>query len=290
VRLPGTQNWPDADIDAALAFADNLSVATTSIGRVLAERRLAGDAPWQLQSRPSDILYALGEAAALALTTGRFSHGLRIAGSLLATIKGPAPKLTMMQRIFGATLGAVAGTVEVRFVGDGLVMALYEGERHLLVALTEHPVVERQRLADLVVPAAFASRRRLSKRYMETGDGFTMDQRSSWQEGSDPHVSFNEFVRVWEQQGEMTQLLLVGRLLEFESYVRALQSDAAGWARMEFRGPLIDWPLLAMLVGMHRVTARSAEEVVVAGPATRFLHDLARAIASETPYGFDAAE
>lgn len=189
----------------------------------------------------------------------------------------------MMQRIFGATLGAIAGTVEVRFVDDGLVMALYERKRYALLSLADHPMVEQLRLVDLVVPAAFASRRRLSKIHAEPSDAFTMDGRSSWPRGYGPHASFNEFVRIWEQQGQMTQFLLLGRLIEFETYILALRSDRDGWGRMELHGPLIDWPLLAMLVGMHRATESAPDDDLVAGQATRFLHDLARAIVAETP-------
>ncbi|MGC1470866.1 MAG: hypothetical protein WA793_15930, partial [Sphingorhabdus sp.] len=47
---------------------------------------------------------------------------------------------------------------------------------------------------------------------------------------------------------------------------------------MPSRASLIDWPLLAMLVGMHRWSDMPSETDLVVGPATRFLHNLARDI------------
>ena len=79
----------------------------------------------------------------------------------------------------------------------------------------------------------------------------------------------------------MDQALLAADLIRYEGYVDALRADEKPWGLIEWKGPLIDWPLLATLVGMHNFIDATAATDLVMGPATRFLHDLARSIVSE---------
>jgi hypothetical protein len=80
----------------------------------------------------------------------------------------------------------------------------------------------------------------------------------------------------------MDQSLLMGSLLDYEGYIETLRDDKDAWPEMVFRGSLIDWPLLATLVGMHRWLETAPDADLVVGPSTQFLHDLAREIARAT--------
>ncbi|HYI06255.1 MAG TPA: hypothetical protein VD858_15280 [Reyranella sp.] len=99
----------------------------------------------------------------------------------------------------------------------------------------------------------------------------------------DAFARFSPLVRLardWKRDRRMDQTLLTGRLLDYEGYIEAIREDEQSWAEMLIRGPLIDWPLLAMLVGIHRQTQAPPEADIVVGSASRFLQDLARELAA----------
>lgn len=282
MRLPGTDAWADDDVEAALAFADNLRVSTLLIGGVVAERSPPGGPIVESAWTPTDVFYELGDAAALAFATGRVSEGLRISGSLL-TIDGPPPGLTLMQIVFGATLGAIAGTVDVQLFEDDVTISLGDGRGYLSLDLTAYPLAERVRLADLIFPAAFASPSFLTEVHGLQMGGFETDARAGLASVFTRLSPLNRFAQGWKAERRLDRSLLAGRLAEYEGYVSALAADEKAWGIMEFGGPLIDWPLLATLLGMHRAGQTGPETDPVLGPATRFLHDLARSISTSRP-------
>lgn len=279
MRLPGTEQWSDADVEAALEFADNARVATLVLGAMQTETNLPGGPIVISPQQPTDLIYELGDAAALAFATGRLRKGVQIAGSLLRN-DSPPPALTMMQCIFAATLGAIADTVDIQLFGDEVEIALGDRQGFILIHLAEFPLAERQRLVELIVPAAFASPSFLDEVHGLQAGGFETRFRAS---PLDAAARFSPLVRLardWKQHQRIDQTLLSGRLLEYEGYIEAIREEEESWATMEFRGPLIDWPLLAILVGVHRQAKRPPGADVVVGPATRFLQDLARKLAA----------
>lgn len=275
MRLAGTEKWSEDRVDAALAFSANLASSGAAIRRLLAERPRRAHRDVEGPPDPTDIPYKRGEAAALAFATGRISSGLAIAGALFE----PQARLTMMQRIFTATLGAIAGTVAVQMRGEGLVIAAYEGQGHLLVSLGQHTLVERRRLADLAIPAAYASLQLRTKIGGLPDDGFAQASRFGVKDPFTRYSLFGQAVQGAEQAPNLVPIVLIGRFLEYETYIGMLQSSQKSWARLEFRGPLIDWPLLAMLVGVHRAQQMPEDSDFALGPGTQFLQSLARAIA-----------
>lgn len=280
MRLPGSEAWAEADVEAALAFAENLRIAALAIGVQVAEAAPPGGpvvtSPWH----PTDVVHEIGTAAAIAFATGRTREGLRIAGSLLS-FPGSPPRQTLMQVVFGATLGVLAGTAEVTVVGEEVEVAFAGRRGSASFDLSIHGSVQRRRLADLVVPAAFASRDFLQEVRGRRADGFAFRRAFDPLLSPDTQSPFVRLARGWRDDGRIDQSLLTGRLLEFEAYVGALRAEEASWAAMEVRGPLIDWPLLAMLVGVHRAVDTHPEEDLAPGPASRFLQDLARVLAGE---------
>lgn len=278
MRLPGTEQWLDEDVEAALAFADNARVATLTLGSVVGERNLPGGPLVTSAWQPTDLTYELGDAAALAFATGRLLDGLQIAASV-SRIDGPPPAVTEIQSIFAATLGAIANTVDVQLIDDEVTIMLGQRRAYATILLAEYPLRERQRLAELIIPAAFASPSFLVEVHGLQIDGFALHAQSA---ALDAFARLSPLIRLarnWKRDQRIDQTLLFGRLLDYEGYIEAIRADEAAWSLMEFRGPLIDWPLLAMLVGIHRNTQRPPETDLVVGPATRFLHDLARALA-----------
>lgn len=278
MRLAGTEAWGEDRIDAALAFSANLPSSGAAIRRLLAERPRRARRDVEGSSDPTDMPYKRGDAAALAFATGRISAGLAIASALFE----PKARLTMMQRIFTATLGAIAGTVAVQMTGEGLVIAAYEGQGHLLLSLGQHTLVERRRLADLVIPAAFASLQLRTKIGRLPDEEFAQAFRFGVRDLFTRYSLFGQAVQGAEQAPNLVPIVLIGRFLEYETYIGMLQSSQKSWARLEFRGPLIDWPLLAMLVGLHRAQEIPEDSDFTLGSGTRFLQSLARAIASAT--------
>ncbi len=278
MRLPGTEQWSDEDIEAALAFSDNARVATLLLGNEVSERRLPGGAVVASAWSPTDLIYELGDAAALAFATGRLRDGVQVAASLFR-LEGPPPALTLMQSIFAATLGAIVNTVDVQLFEDEVTIAPFGRRGFVTILLSEHSLAEQQRLADLIIPAAFASPSYLDDVHALQRGSFEPLSRST---PIDAYARFSPLVRLardWKRDLRMDQTLLTGRLLDYEGYIETIQQDGQAWAEMEFRGPLIDWPLLAMLVGVHRQMQTPPESDIVVGPATRFLQDLARELA-----------
>ena len=282
MKLPGTEIWEDADVEAALAFASNLVVSTVLIGRAIQERNPPGGPILRSDWSPTDVHYMLGDAAALAFATGRVRQGLGIAGSLLASIEGSPPRLTLMQTIFGATLGAIAGTADVQLFEDEVAIGL-EGRRgYVTLDLSVHPLREQLRLSELIIPAAFASPSYLAEvAGLQVGQP-THDLERGLVSAFARLSPLTRFAQGWKDARHIDMPLLVARLVEYEGYVEALRADEGSWEAMEFRGPLIDWPLLATLVGLHRAAKFAPEQDVTVGPSTRFLHDLARTIAAES--------
>lgn len=281
MRLPGTENWLDEDIDAALAFADNLPVATLSIVFAALEKQLPGGPiavdVWQ----PTDLIYQLGDTAGLAFATGRVRHGLAIASSL-SQIVGPPPQKTLVQTIFAATLGAIAGTLSVTLFEDEVHIELPDRGGYVHLDLSDHGMAQRQHLAELVVPAAFASPTFLNEiRGLAIG-GFEQRYRGAPLDMFARLSPMIRFARDWKREKQMDQRLLMGSLLNYEGYIETLQIDEEAWMEMPSRHSFIDWPLLATLVGMQRWSDEPSEADLVVGPATRFLHDLAREIAAAT--------
>ncbi|MGC1470618.1 MAG: hypothetical protein WA793_14685, partial [Sphingorhabdus sp.] len=141
---------------AALVFADNLRNSTFSVVQTVLEKQLPGGpiAPdvWE----PTDLVYQLGDAAGLAFATGRVREGLAIAYSISQMDGGP-PRQTFVQTIFAATLGVIAGTLTMTIMDEDV--AVIAGERHgyTLLDLSDHGMAQRRYLAELIVPAAFAS-------------------------------------------------------------------------------------------------------------------------------------
>jgi hypothetical protein len=280
VKLPGTETWDDGRVQAALAFARHLPASTSAVEGLLTERGLRGGRSGRWQSRITDIIYQQGAAAGLAFATERLPEGLALAGALLEAPLKAGFKLTMMQRIFGATLGAIVGTVGVRLVEEGHAIAFQSGERIPLVDLALQPRAERQRLADLIVPAAFASAR-LSER--QTIDGFVLRFRLSLPDRLARRLPFNVVVRTWEAGGDIFDFLMIERLMAYEEHIATLRSDQQTWNALAIRRPLLDWPLLAMLVGIYRTSDGPIDGPVIVGEATAFLHDLAKKIAKANP-------
>lgn len=281
MRLPGTESWSDADIEAALAFADNLRVATVSIVIAVRDKQLPGGPIAADAWEPTDLVYQLGDAAGLAFATGRVRDGLVIASSL-SEIGGPPPRMTLMQTIFAATLGAIAGTITVTMVEDEVNIEM--GARRVYVSfdLSDHGLARRRHLFELIIPAAFASPTFLDKIHGLAIGGFDQPYHLPQLDMFARLSPMVRFARDWRRESQMDQRLLLGSLLDYEGYIGILQADKEAWMEMPFRGSLIDWPLLAMLVGMHRWSDTPAENDLVVGPATRFLHDLAREIAAAT--------
>lgn len=287
MRLPGTERWSDEDVEAVLALADNLRVATISVVLTVLERDLPGGAIATDAWQPTDLVHKLADAAGLAFATGRLSEGLRIASSA-AQIGGPPPRMTLMQTILAGTLGAIAGTLAVTLFEDEVTIEVSEPRGFATFDLANHGMVQRQRLAELVVPAAFASptfldeiHGRASGDFAERRDGPTLDDFARLS----PTV---RFARDWKREGEMNQILLSGSLFDYEARIGHLRTDREAWLESPFRDPLIDWPLLATLVGLHRWQETPRDGDLAVGPATRFLHDLARGIVAATPRARDA--
>lgn len=280
MRLPGTEVWSEEYVEAALAFADNLRVATVTIASASAEWNLPGGpivaSPWD----PTDLIYELGEAAALAFATGRLREGLRIAVILSRSYELP-PRLTLMQVIFAATLGTIVGTAEVELFGDEVTIMLKGRRDFLKIDLTDHALVDRYRLAELIIPAAFASPGFLDEIHGLQIERFARRTQANSLDGFARLSPLVRLARDWKQGRQIDQSLLAGRLLEYEGHIEALRTDKRAWDLMEFGGALIDWPLLGMLVGVHRAIETPSETDLVTGPSTRFLHDLARAIVAE---------
>lgn len=278
MRLPGTETWLDEDIEAALALADNLRISTVSIILTVIERNLPGGPISRDAWEPTDLIYQLGDAAGLAFATGRIGDGLRLAASA-SRLGGPPPSNTLMQTIFAATLGVIAGTLSVTLFEGEVTINLSEPRGFVSFDLSDHPLAQRHQLAQLIVPAAFASPEFLDEIHALAIDfepGYRIPSLDMFARLS-PIV---RFARDWKRTGTMDQSLLTGSLLDYEGYIETLREDAEAWAEMVFRGSLIDWPLLATLVGLHRWTKTESDSDLVVGPATRFLHDLAREIAA----------
>lgn len=280
MKLPGTEAWSDDSVETALTFADNLRIATFRIGATVAEKNLPGGSIVTSGWHPTDLFYALADASALAFATGRVGQGLQIAASL-ARFDGPPPRPTLMQTIFAATLGAIAGTIDIEMFEDEVTIVLGERRAFVSLDLSEHPLIMQRRLTDLIIPAAFASPSFLNEIHGLQVDGFQFRPREALSKLAALQSPLSRFAQLWKMERRMDQALLAADLNKYEGYVDALRADEKAWGIIEWKGPLIDWPLLATLVGMHRFVETTAATDLVMGPATRFLHDLARAIASE---------
>ena len=280
MRLPGTQNWSDETIEAALSFADNLRVSTVSVIIAIIERNLPGGPINRNAWEPTDLVYKLGDAAGLAFATGRVTEGLQFAATA-SRIGGAPPQKTLMQTLFSATLGTIAGTLSVTLFEDEVTINAAEPRGFVSIDLSDHSITERQRLAELIIPAAFAS-----PSFLDEIPGLAVDfdpeyrvPTIDWFARLSPMV---RFARDFKRTEQMDQSLLMGSLLDYEGYIETLRDDVDAWPEMVFRGSLIDWPLLATLVGMNRWVDTEPDADLVVGPATRFLHDLAREIARST--------
>lgn len=280
MRLPGTETWSNEDIEASLAFADNLRTSTVAITMAVIERNLPGGPISRNAWEPTDLIYKLGDAAGLAFATGKIGDGLRIAASA-SRLGGPPPRNTLMQAIFAATLGVIAGTLSVTLFEDEVTINLSEPRLFVSFDLSDHALAQRHQLAALIVPAAFASPGFLDETHALALD-FEPGYRVPPLDIFARHSSLVRFARDWERSGTMDQSLLMGSLLDYEGYIETLRENAEAWTEMVFRGSLIDWPLLVTLVGLHRWVETASDRDLVVGPATRFLHDLAREIAAAT--------
>ncbi|HYI06254.1 MAG TPA: hypothetical protein VD858_15275 [Reyranella sp.] len=95
------------------------------IGTEVIERRLPGGPVVASAWSPTDLIYELGDAAALAFATGRLRDGVQIA-TLLSRFDETPPVLTLMQSIFAATLGAISNTLDVQLFEDEVTIELSE--------------------------------------------------------------------------------------------------------------------------------------------------------------------
>ncbi|MFH7813276.1 MULTISPECIES: hypothetical protein [Acetobacter] len=279
MRLPGSETWSDADVEAWLAFSENLHTAVSSIIQITIEQNLPGGPIILPLWTPTDVIYQQGDAVGLAFVTDRLDDGMRIASNI-SKIDIHLTRQTLMQCLFSATLGALTGTTKVRLSEEKAIIETVRFGRIELLNLTDYSLSERHRLVELIVPAAFASTAFIDEVHDHAGEG--LDQGYKIPQ-LDLFARRSPLVRVahdYQQTGKVNQSLLMGSLLDYEGYIATLQDDQEEWNEIPLRGSLIDWPLLATLVGVHRWTKTDQAHDLTVGPATRFLQDLAREIAT----------
>jgi hypothetical protein len=284
MRLPGA-DWPDKEARKVIRFLRYLRRSGPRLARQF-DRLPPGQRPTiRTSDQPSDLIFAMAEAAELAFAIDRPKLGLNACRELLAMVPH-----TPMQWALWATVGALLGEVKVVLDSWGaeILPALSRGRREPVPLAWPSSAPDMVRLATALIPAAVASGpyeatvlplfspadRRLSPGALAM-IAATPEFNAAQRAGS-PY----DLPRRPPTDGFTTLELRYTQRLD-------LLRASSDWKRLRPRGTLVDWPLLALEIGLLR---QNGEEGVVlrAPPATAdgfFIQELARELTARTQPG-----
>lgn len=284
MRLPGA-DWPEKEAREVIGFLRYLRRSGARLAREF-DRLPPGQRPAiRANDQPSDLIFAMAEAAELAFAIDRPRLGLSACREILAM----TPR-TPMQWALWATAGALLREVKVVLQpwGPEFRQALSHGRGEAIPLAWPTTAPDVVRLATALIPAAAAS-----GSFEETVLRLfsTEDQRlppgALAMIGATPEFIAAEWIGVpsdaprGRSNDGFTTLEL--RYTQRLNLLRA----SPDWKRLRPRGTLVDWPLLALEVGLLR---QNGEEGRGRGalPATAdgwFIQDLAGELTKRTPFG-----
>jgi hypothetical protein len=296
MRLPGTEEWTQELVSKRIAFERNVSLASPSILRAIAD----GDgyfAPRRLANiLPSDAIFALGRAAELAFATDDFARGRAISAEILKF--GRAAPLTSYQFAFFATVGALLRSFAV--VLDPFGAAIISRSPQAVAdeksvqrsgqdgQSIDWPIgssVEASNLVRLLLPAAAAS----DTVTVSIQGLFGTDRERRLEPAVAAVVSVSpefESIIAWHDP-ELNYRQLTRAIVTLETgyfrQIELLRHDQFYWDTIRPKGSIIDWPLLALWVSMYRFHRKSPalDQIVPLSEEATFIRWLAKQFAAE---------
>lgn len=283
MRLPGT-DWPDEEARKVIRFLRNLRRTGVRLAREF-DRMPPGQRPViRANDQPSDLIFAMAEAAELAFVIDRPRLGL----STCREIRAMIPR-TPMQQALWATVGTLLGEVKVVLHpwGPEFRQGLSRGRGETFALPWPTSAPDLARLATVLIPAAAAS-----GPFEETILQLFSSEDYRLPPGALAMIRATPEFAAAEQIGLPSDVPRSATSAGFTTlelrYTQRLDLLRASpdWKRLRPRGTLVDWPLLVLNVGLLRQHGDKGR-VLRGLPITAdgwFIQDLASELTERTEF------
>jgi hypothetical protein len=258
MRLPGSAEWKQEDVTAQIAFERSFAAAAPRLMDSMSFVDQRSDEARRAIPRVSEAVFALGRAAELAFATEDIRLGTSICAEL-SMVEKSRPN-TPMQLAFYAAVASITASVQVEIDGEGVsLIRLYEKGPTIRYRWPQHDSELTGTMMRCFFPAASAS-----LPWMKIAPLLFEHQTIKPQAMAlfGASLEFRALMAVPNEgeQGRSERLRTI-ELMEENYGVRLslMRNDAHHWQSVHPRGPLVDWPLLCIWVGIFRFDPAMAE-------------------------------
>lgn len=232
------------------------------------------------------FFYELLRSAEAALALGEIEEGRTILKRIAGLHQNAELSLSPMQFVLSVSITTLFTPLEISIVPDGMSVHSHVAEpRHGF--WPDMPLAHRLDLMNAAIPAIIASReppaRRISFEERRQQEGQKVQSGQARANVVERDIRSRLAYRYGESLFADMAIPVERRSLEammlqaYEDRIAFIRTDALHWEMGRPKAPVIDWPLLLMLVGRQRLLRH--DPVEPRGPAAAFIVALAESFA-----------
>jgi hypothetical protein len=246
MRLPGSAEWKRENVAAQIAFERSFAAAAP---RLMDSMNFMDQPSDAIKPAISEAVFALGRAAELAFAIEDIRLGMSICSEL--SLVGKSRPITPMQLAFYAAVASIAAAIQVIIEPEGVsLVSFYEKAPRIRYRWPQHDSELTVTMMRCFLPAASAS---LPAR-------FIIEQLFSDRQPIKPQamalfeasLEFRAVISLGDQ-GRSERVRAIELMEEnYAARLSLMRNDAHHWEIIRPSGPLIDWQLLCIWVGIYR--------------------------------------